>query len=176
MYDGRRGCDGGVRRGHEGPDVLHLPSGRPSTYRRGSCARVRVPYDRRLCARVVLGGAGEDFGGGGRGEQFGLQGEEREVETMAHVQLVQATLPWRRALRARVGVLEDIRRAAGNGRGSAPGDLSGRERFIRVRPLRGRVVRKRGRPVYDAAHWRIRRRPAYCAGQSCEHVSKARTT
>jgi hypothetical protein len=39
--------------------------------------------------------------------------------TVAHVQPMRATLPWRRALRARVGVLEDLSWAAGGGWTSA---------------------------------------------------------
>ena len=40
---------------------------------------------------------------------------------------------------------------------------------------RGRVVRERGRFVYDAAHWRIRRKHDRLEEQSCEHVSIAWT-
>ena len=39
----------------------------------GPRARVCVPRDGGLRARVVPGGAGEDFGRGGRGEQFGTR-------------------------------------------------------------------------------------------------------
>ena len=46
---------------------------------------------------------------------------------------VRATLPRRRGVRARVGVLEDVLRAAGDGRGSALGDEPARERFMRWR-------------------------------------------
>ena len=41
---------------------------------------------------------------------------------MAHMQPVRATVPWRRVLCARVGVLEDVRGAAGDGPDSGPGD------------------------------------------------------
>ena len=64
-------ASGGVRGGHEGPDVLHLHAGPPLENEGGPRARLRVPRDGGPRARVVLGGAGEDFGRGGRGEQFG---------------------------------------------------------------------------------------------------------
>ena len=38
-----------------------------------------------------------------------------EVEAVAHVQPVRATVPRRRGVRARVGVLEDVRGSAGGG-------------------------------------------------------------
>ena len=41
-------------------------------------------------ARVVSGGAGEDFGCGGRGEQFAQQGGECEVGAVVRVQSVRA--------------------------------------------------------------------------------------
>ena len=45
--------------------------------------------------------------------------------------------------RARVGVLEDVRGAAGEGRGSERGDEHAWERFIRCKTPRGRVVREK---------------------------------
>ena len=50
-----------MRGRHEGPDVLHLHAGPPLEDKGGPRARVRVPRDGGLRARVVLGGAGEDF-------------------------------------------------------------------------------------------------------------------
>ena len=72
--------------------------------------------------RVVLGGAGQDFGRGGRGEQFGRQGVGCEVPAVVLVQPLRARLPRRRFLCARVGVLEDVRWAAGGGLGSVHDD------------------------------------------------------
>ena len=46
--------------------------------------------------------------------------------------LCEQDLPRRRAVRARVGVLEDVRGAAGDGRASAHGDERAWERFIRA--------------------------------------------
>ena len=71
---------GGVRGRHEGPDVLHLHAGPPLEDEGGPRARVCVPRDGGLRARVVLGGAGEDFDRGGRGEQFGQQGDDERFE------------------------------------------------------------------------------------------------
>ena len=78
-----------MRGGHEGPDVLHLHGGRPLEDEGGPRAHVRVPQDGEIRARVVLGGAGEDSGCGGRGEQFGQQGEGGEVGPLAHVRLCE---------------------------------------------------------------------------------------
>ena len=74
-----------MRRGHKGPDVLHLHPGAPLEDKGGPRTRVCVPRNCGLRACVVLGGAGEDFEAGGRGEQFGCQGEECEVESVAHM-------------------------------------------------------------------------------------------
>ena len=65
--------------------------------------------------------------------------------------LCKQALPRRREVRARVGVLEDVRGAAGGERGSARRDDAAWERFIRGKSVRGRVVRARGRVVYAAA-------------------------
>ena len=77
---------------------------------------------------------------------------------MVLVQPVRATLPRRREVRARVGVLEDVRGAAGDGLGSALGDERAWERFIRCSSQRGRVVRARGRVGYEAATWLIEKK------------------
>ena len=66
VYGGRIGRGGGVRGGHKGADVLHLHAGRALENKGGPCAHVRVPRDGGVRARVVLGGASEDFGRGGR--------------------------------------------------------------------------------------------------------------
>ena len=50
----------------EGPDLLHLHTGHPLE-NEGGLVRGCVPRDVGFCARVVLGGAGKDFGHGGRG-------------------------------------------------------------------------------------------------------------
>mmetsp|Transcript_16708 Transcript_16708/g.47728 ORF Transcript_16708/g.47728 Transcript_16708/m.47728 type:complete len:349 (+) Transcript_16708:245-1291(+) len=71
---GRRGRGRGVRRGHEGPDVLHLHAGPPLEDEGGPRAYVLLPRNVGVCACVVLGGRGEDSGGGGRGEQLARQG------------------------------------------------------------------------------------------------------
>ena len=94
-----------MRGGHQGADVLHLHGGRPLENQRGPRARVLVPWDGGFRTRVVLGGAGKDFDRGGRGEQFG---HEPEVGTVVLVQPVQAVSPRRRAVRAWVGMLEDV--------------------------------------------------------------------
>ena len=54
-----------MRGGHEGPDMLHLHAGAPLEDEGGPRAYVCVPRDGGLRARVVLGGAGEDFVRGG---------------------------------------------------------------------------------------------------------------
>ena len=59
------------------------------------------------------GGAGENFVGGGRGEQFRLEGAGDELEKVGHMRALRAKAPRRRAVRARVGVLEDILGPAG---------------------------------------------------------------
>ena len=65
-------------------------------------------------------------------EENNLDNKARiEVEAVAHVQPVRATVPWRRVLCARVGVLEDICGAAGEKSDSGPGDEAARKRFIR---------------------------------------------
>ena len=69
FYTGR-----GVRGRHQGPDVLHLHAGPPLEDEGGPRARVCVPWNFGPRTRVVSGGAGEDFGRGGRGEQFEQQG------------------------------------------------------------------------------------------------------
>ena len=74
---------------------------------------------------------------------------------MAHMQPVRAKVPRRRELRARVGVLENVR---GGGRrrtglGAAMSQLGAG--YTECRAIRGRVVRERGRAVYEAAPWRI---------------------
>ena len=69
------------------------------------------------------------------------------------MQPVRATVPRRRAVRARVGVLEDVRGATGGGLCSENGDVFAWERFTLCKSPGGRVVRARGRVVYDAARW-----------------------
>ena len=71
-----------------------------------------------------------------------------------HMWSVRATVPRRREMRARVGVLEDLRGAAGGGRYSVYGNKPAWERFVRWRLLRGLVVRERGRLGFEAAPWR----------------------
>ena len=98
-----------VRGGHGRSDVLHLFGGRLG---RGPRAHVCVP---RCCgfARFVLGAAGEGFDRGGRGEGFGQRRVRCEVAAVGYVPPVRTRLPRRRVLRARMGVLEDVRGAAG---------------------------------------------------------------
>ena len=66
---------------------------------------------------------------------------------------VRAKVPWRRLLCPRVGVLEDVRGAAGGGLVSDQRDDAAREWFRHDRPTPGRVVGARGRVVYAAANW-----------------------
>ena len=54
---------------------------------------------------------------------------------MVLVQPVRARIPRRRGLRAGVGVLEDVRGAAGDGHASEIGDERARGRFIRGKTL-----------------------------------------
>ena len=55
-----------MRRGHEGPDVLHLHAGLALENEGGPRARVRVSRDGGFRARIVSGGTGQDFDRGGR--------------------------------------------------------------------------------------------------------------
>ena len=80
-----------------------LDAGRIRT--RASCAGARAAGG-WIRARVVLGAAGAGRGPAWRPER---------VEAVAHVSPVRASVPRRRGVRARVGVLEDLRRAAGDG-------------------------------------------------------------
>ena len=54
---------------------------------------------------------------------------------MAHVQPVRATVPRRRTMRPRVGVLEDVRGAAGDGQVAEKCDECAWERFTRFGAL-----------------------------------------
>ena len=93
---------------------------------------------------------------GGRGEQFGAPNVEKRGGAVVHVRPVRATVPRRRAVRARMGVLEDVRGAAGGGPGSVHAMKMLGNGLSRCRtPERGRVVRERGRVGHEA-HWRIR--------------------
>mmetsp|Transcript_11129 Transcript_11129/g.30355 ORF Transcript_11129/g.30355 Transcript_11129/m.30355 type:complete len:210 (+) Transcript_11129:420-1049(+) len=97
----------------------------------GSPARDGIEsYDYCDYPPSMYGGAGEDFVRGGRGEQFG---EAAEVEPVAHVHSVRTKSPWRRAVRARVGVLEDVRGAARDGQ--CP--------VLRNKRAWGRVIRRK---------------------------------
>ena len=62
--------------GREGPDVLHLHAGPPLEDEGRPRAWLFLPRDCGLRARLLPGGAGEDFGRGGRGEQFERQGDD----------------------------------------------------------------------------------------------------
>ena len=65
--------------------MLHLHAGPALENEGGPRAWVLVPRDGGLRARVVLGGAGEDLGCGGRREQLGPEGEAGEVGAMERV-------------------------------------------------------------------------------------------
>ena len=167
MQGGRRGRGRGVRRRHEGPDVLHLHGGPPLEDKGGPRARMRVPRDGGLCTRVVLGGAGEDFSRGGRGEQFGRPGDATEVGSMGLVWSVRAKVPRRGGVRARVGVLEDLRGPAGDGLRSESRDEPAWGRFRICKTRRGLVDSERGPVVYDTTTWRTSGPHSRPAGQSC---------
>ena len=66
--------------GHKGPDLPHLHAGLALENKGGPRAWVRVSRDGGLRARVVSGGASEDFVRGGRGEQFGSQGRNERFK------------------------------------------------------------------------------------------------
>ena len=99
---------------------------------------------------------------------------------MVHLRPVRARVPRRRAVRARVVVLEDVLGSAGDGQGSTPCDESAWARFMRCKPRRGRAVRVRGRVVYAAARCLIRsKKRTQLADDSarrfaCEAVDDAR--
>ena len=92
MCRGNSGRGEGVRRGHEGPDVLHLHPGPPLENEGGPRAYVCVPWDCGLCARVVPGGAGEDFGRGCRGEEYMLVAQGNLAITYQRVGRVEEAL------------------------------------------------------------------------------------
>ena len=58
-------------------------------------------------------------------------------------------------MRARLGVLEDVRGSVGGGLVSVNDNERARARFIHGRTPRGRAARERGPVVYGAAHRRI---------------------
>ena len=68
--------------GHGRPDVLRLSGGRLGGRPR---AHVRVPRGVRHRALVVLGAASEDFGPGGRGEEFEHRRVQYEVAAVGHL-------------------------------------------------------------------------------------------
>ena len=68
-------------------------------------------------------------------EENNLDDKATAWESVAHVQPVRAKLPRRRVLRARVGVLEDLRGSAGDGLGSGFRDAAAWARFIPCRSL-----------------------------------------
>ena len=86
--------------------------------RQGLARRMMIELGQRSCEADCVKG---------RGEQLVSRGE---VGAMAHVQLVQARLPRRRGVRARVGVLEDVRGPAGEALDSEPCDEPAWERAI----------------------------------------------
>ena len=102
--------------------MLHLHAGPPLEDQGGPRTRVRVPRDGGLRACVVSGGAGEDFARRGRGEQFGPQGVGCEVDAVVYLQPVRAGVPWRREVRARLGVLENVPGSTGGQLGSEERD------------------------------------------------------
>ena len=118
-----------------------------------------------------LGGAGEDFGRGGRGEH--LAPMMRDGGTVGNVQPVRATVPWCRALRAQLGVLEGVRGPAGGETllGLLACIQPAWERFIRRQTItrtccpckEAELAMKRRMAVTDRRHSRR-------AGQSCENV------
>jgi len=57
-------------------------------------------------------------------------------------------------MRARVGVLENVRGPAGGGLGAGCRDDGAWERFRLSRELRGRVVNRGGQVIYAKASWR----------------------
>ena len=93
---------------------------------------------------------------------------------MAHVQPVRARIPRRREVRARVGVLEDVRGPAGDGfarcmamtvLGNGLSAAAHDEDALSVKETELSI---RGALAYQNTY-------SFSAGQSCEHVSKART-
>ena len=74
-----------MRGGHEGADVLHLHASFALENEGGPRAHVCVPWDGGLRARVVSRGAGEDFVGGGRGEEFEHRRVQYEVAAVGHL-------------------------------------------------------------------------------------------
>ena len=95
---------------------------------------MRVPRDGGLRARVVLGGAGEDFARRGRGEQFGWEVKNPRFEAVGHTCSLCEQKYHGVVLRARVGVLEDVRGAAGGTLVSDQRDDAAREWFRHDRP------------------------------------------
>ena len=70
------------------------------------------------------------------------------MEAVAHVQPVRAKLPRRRAVRARVGVLEDVCEPAGDELFATRRDEPAWEWFICSHFLRRRLVSETGRVFY----------------------------
>ena len=134
----RRG--GGVRRGHEGPDVHICTQALHWKRRRASCACVRAA-GRRDLRTYVSGGAGKDFVRGSRGEQFGgkvlaerwQRWHECSLCEQGHHGVVSCALGW-----AKRTYLGRQKRTC-----SAQRDENAWERFIHCKSPRGRVVCER---------------------------------
>ena len=159
----------GVRGRHQGPDVLHLHAGPALENEGGPRAWVRVPRDGGVCARVVPGGAGEDF-----------------VSLRPRRTINQENEAWARWYTCSL-CEQDYHGVVSCALGWAcwktylgrPEDRLGWWRWARLGTVyppqdktRTRLSVYAGRVGYDAAPWRIRRQPHSSCRAILRHVSR----
>ena len=159
-----------MRRGHEGPDVLHLHAGPPLENEGGSRAHVCVSRDGGLCARVVLGGAGEDFVA--EAEENNLDDKAKDERwdrwdtcslcEQSYHGVVACALGWACWKTTWVG-----RRSTGLRRNAM---MAAREWFIRWNDHEAALSVKEAELAMKRRLGLFRRGARMRAGQSCDHV------
>ena len=147
-----------IRGRHGGPDVLHLRGWRRRRRPRARCACRGANWASRTCRAWR-----------GRRQVAVERGRATCGGAVVHVWPVRARLPRRRGMRARMGLLEDVRGAAGDGPGSAKcDDVLGNgllaanhyEDALSVQEAELSMMRRVGAPEEHSRR----------SGQSCEYV------